>query len=648
MVLPKTGERTIMGRSIFSTTSVAIIACFLAGGAWVYGQPTSPSSQPGVREDVEFATRPSSVKVEESTAPKAAAPVEAAAVKLESAANVTQKAEPVGDDALPTTEQVETSPWARATEGAAAFVPPAIQKSSEERAKEASRELRGVLGDEIFDQLVTITTGADEDLAQVIRLLAERANLNFIYAEGVIKGRVTLNLKDVPLGVALQSLLAAHDLAIVREGANVFRIVRRKDIQQTIVETKTIYIKVNWVPAQTIADTLKDIMGTGTGTKVGEVKAHKESNTLIITDTPTNVQLMRDLVAQLDVPQKQVMIEARMVELLINNGRQLGSKTVLERADSSGNSQVSGQLGKNAEHKETITRVEIDENGKPTIVTEEVTVPAKPVDTLVSNLLVGGGAPSLSFGTVISILGKDFDVAATLDALEARRIANILANPRVITLDNETAQINIKRDNPYIEAQQGVGQQAVAASVKFKESGVELMVTPNITDNGYIRMKLMPRQEIFAGEFKNPTTGSNIPIIDKREALTNVIVKDEDTVVIGGLREIDSSDARSQVPWLGQVPIIGWFYKGQSKGFLKNDLMLFVTPHIIKTPVLTAAENYNYTRLDAHWDLPDYFFDDSVEIRERRHRGDINSDPLSYKPEPVRLPRQAKNEWKQN
>ena len=634
-----------MGRSVFSTGSLACLAWLLALSVWGQGQDKRPSTgQPAVRDDVEFATRPSTVKVEESSAPQTVSTFMPSAVDLEPM----KKALPVGDDALPSEEQIETSPWARRGVEGTAFVPPTIQKSSEERAKEASRELRGVLGDQIFDQLVTITTGADEDLAQVIRLLAERANLNFIYAEGVIKGRVTLNLRDVPLGVALQSLLAAHDLAIVREGANVFRIVRRKDIQQTIVETKTIYIKVNWVPAQTIADTLKDIMGAGAGTKVGEVKAHKESNTLIITDTPTNVQLMRDLVAQLDVPQKQVMIEARMVELLINNGRQLGSKTVVERADKSGNSQVLGQLGNNAEHKETISRVEIDENGKPTIVTEEVTVPAKPVDTLVSNLLVGGGAPSLSFGTVISILGKDFDVAATLDALEARRIANILANPRVITLDNETAQINIKRDNPYIEAQQGVGQQAVAASVKFKESGVELMVTPNITDNGYIRMKLMPRQEIFAGEFKNPTTGSNIPIIDKREALTNVIVKDEDTVVIGGLREIDSSDARSQVPWLGQVPVIGWFYKGHSKGFLKNDLMLFVTPHIIKTPVLTAAENYNYTRLDAHWDLPDYFFDDSVEIRERRHRGEVTGDPLSYKAEPVRVPQQAKDSAEQN
>jgi type IV pilus secretin PilQ/predicted competence protein len=640
MVLGMTSERETMGRYTFTKAGLLFAACALVGSVWAQPKGQGPAS-PGIKDDVEFASRSSSVKVEESTGSMTKSALVSESVKVEPAGAPSKAEEPLGDDALPSGEQLETSPWVRASEGAA-FVPPTIQKTSEERAKEASRELRGVLGDEIFDQLVTITTGQDEDLAQVIRLLAERAGLNFIYAEGVIKGRVTLNLRDVPLGVALQSLLAAHDLAVVREGANVFRIVRRKDIQQTVVETKTIYIKVNWVPAQTIADTLKDIMGTGVGTKVGEVKAHKESNTLIITDTPTNVQLMRDLVAQLDVPQKQVMIEARMVELLINNGRQLGSSTIFERVDKSGNSLAKGQLGNNAEHTETVSRVEIDENGKPTVVTEQVTVPAKSVDTLVSNLLVGGGAPSLSFGTVVSILGKDFDVAATLDALEARRIANILANPRVITLDNETAQINIKRDNPYIEAQQGVGQQAVAASVKFKESGVELMVTPNITDNGYIRMKLMPRQEIFAGEFKNPTTGSNIPIIDKREALTNVIVKDEDTVVIGGLREIDSSDARSQVPWLGQVPVIGWFYKGQSRGFLKNDLMLFVTPHIIKTPVLTAAENYNYTRLDANWDLPDYFFDDSVEIRERRHRGEMNGDPLSFKPERVRLPQENK------
>ncbi|AXA36496.1 Type IV pilus biogenesis protein PilQ [Candidatus Sumerlaea chitinivorans] len=614
-----------------------------------YAAPQRPSDKQAggvIRQDIEFTT--ATTQTEQATT----AASEFFAGQMGSAAQAipgaveepAQPAVPVGDDAYPSGEEIERSPYFKPSKGeSVAFVPPPIQKTMSERSEETGRELRAVLGEEVFNLRINIVTPPDEELANIIRLLAERAQLNFIYAEGVIKGRVTLNLKDVPLGVALQSLLAAHDLALVREGANVFRIVRRQDIQQTAVETKTIYVKVNWVPAQTIADTLKDIMGAGVGTKVGEVKAHKESNTVIITDTPPNVALMRDIIAQLDVPQKQVMIEARLVELLINNGRQLGSATTIERPDKSGNSRALGTLGDNAEHKETVNKVVIGEDGKPTIVTEEITVPATPVNTLVSNLLVGGGAPSFSFGKVISILGKDFDVAGTLDALESRRIANILANPKVITLDNETAQISITRDNPYIEAQQGVGQQAVAASVKFKQSGVELLVTPNITDNGYVRMKLQPRQEIYAGDFKNPTTGSNIPIIDKREALTNVIVKDEDTVVLGGLREIDSSDARSQVPWLGQVPVIGWFYKGSSRGFLKNDLMLFVTPHIIKTPVMTAAENYRYSRLDAHWDLPDYFFDDSIELRERRHRGEVDGDPRAYSPEPVKVPELSKN-----
>jgi type IV pilus assembly protein PilQ len=631
-------ERSLVG------TGVALAALLMWGGfaSSTEGAPARPRAA-GERaqvfaDDVEISTAPATL-ARETSAPTSLddrAETKAPETAMEEPAPV-EPAGPVGDDAYPTDFEASNNPYAR-VDSEAAFVPPSIQKTASERAQETGQELLGVLGAEIFHQRVNVVTPPDTDLSEVIRLLAERARLNFIFAEGVIKGRVTLNLKDVALGTALQSLLASHDLALIREGENVFRIVRRKDIQQTAVETKTIYVKVNWVQAESIAATLKNAMGSGAGAQVNQIKAHKESNTVIITDTPPNVALLRDLVSQLDIPQKQVMIEARMVELLINNGRQLGSRTTLERADSSGNSPVVGTVGKNAEHSETINRVEIDENGKPTIVQETVTVPAKAVDTLVSNLLVGGGAPSLSFGTVVSILGKDFDVAGSLDALESRRIANVLANPKVITLDNETALIDIKRDNPYIEAQQGVGQGIVAASVKFKQSGVELLVTPNITNNGYVRMRLQPKQEIYAGAFRNPTTGSDVPIIDKREALTNVIVKDEDTVVIGGLREIDSADNKTQVPWLGQVPIIGWFYKGSSRGFLKNDLMLFVTPHIVKAPVMTATENYKHSRLDAHWDLPDYFFDDSVEIRERRHRGEVDSSARGFAPETLRVP----------
>lgn len=552
---------------------------------------------------------------------------------------------PRGDDQLPTANEAKNNPYITPSasgsldEGAMGgiakpFLPPTAPKSPAEQAQEAGSEMAAILGDEVYNRRVNITTPPDTDVAEVIRLLAERANLNFLYAEGTIKGRVTLNLRDVPLGVALQSLLSTHDLSIIREGENVMRIVPRKEIRQTLVETKTIYIKLNWVPAATVVDTLSNVFANAGS--VNSVKAHKESNTVIITDTPPNVALMRDLVYQIDVPEKQVMIEARMVELLIADGRDLGSQTTIEKAGSI-NSTAKGTLGDNAAHTETVNTIVYDADGKPSIVSKTIAVPAKAVDTFVSSLLTGGGAPSLTFGGVISIFGKDFDIASTLDGLESRNVANILANPRIITLNNQEALIDIKREIPYIEAQQGASQQVTAATVKFKDAGVKLAVLPTITNNGFVRMRLEPEQDILAGRAPNPG-GGTIPIIDRRTAVTNVIVKDEDTVVLGGLREIDSLDTKTAYPWLGQTPIIGWFFKKDSKAHSKNDLMLFVTPHIVKAPLLTPAENYKYSRVDAHWDLPDYFFDDSVEQRENHHRGESDMSAGGFVNAPLMLP----------
>src|SRR5690606_31924235 len=192
-----------------------------------------------------------------------------------------------------------------------------------------------VLGDEVFERRVNISTQANTDVEEVIRILAEKADLNFVYGEGVINGKITLNLRDVPLGVALQSLLSTQDLAIVREGENVLRIASRKSLKPGVVaDMRTVYIKLNWVPAESLSKTLGGaVHGSG-----GNIQSHADSNTLIITDTPSNVALLRDLVAQLDVPEKQVMIEARMVELLLTAGRELGSKINITKHDGSGNS----------------------------------------------------------------------------------------------------------------------------------------------------------------------------------------------------------------------------------------------------------------------------------------------------------------------
>ncbi len=518
----------------------------------------------------------------------------------------------MGDDALPSLQEAQNNPYLRAntagletgrTEGGqefGAFLPPTVTETNDVAQSSTDNKLIGILGEEVYNRRVNISTPADTDVEEVIRLLAERADLNFVYGEGVIAGRITLNLRDVPLGVALQSLLSTQDLAIVREGENVMRIAKRQEVKPGVTgDFRTVYIKLNWVEAATLQTALSSVSGTG-----GKIHPHPESNTLIISDSASNIAVIRDLVAQLDVPEKQVMIEARMVELLLTVGRDLGSNLNVTQLDSSGNSPI----------------LKVDGAGG-----------INPVDGLMS-MLGNSGNPSLGFGGVFSILGSDFNIGLALDGLENRKVVNTIANPRVITLNNMQANIEIIRDNPYVETGQGPTQGSTIQNVEFKQSSVRLAVLPVITNNGYVRMKLEPMQEILNGSFLN------IPIIDTRKAETNVIVKDEDTVVLGGLRQISASDSRREFPWLAKAPVLGWFFKNDNKTHEKNDLMLFVTPHIIKAPQLTPAENYKYTRIDAHWDLPDYFFDDSVDQRESHHRFEADMDPRNYYPNNLLLP----------
>lgn len=524
---------------------------------------------------------------------------------------------PLGDDALPSLQESQNNPYIRANTAGlesgrtsgdqeyGAFVPPPAAPVVEDK-EQGNSELRAVLGDEVFDRRVNISTQANTDVEEVIRILAEKADLNFVYGEGIIQGKITLNLRDVPLGVALQSLLSTQDLAIVREGENVMRIASRKSLKPGVVaDMRTVYIKLNWVPADALSKTLSGaVQGSG-----GNIQSHIDSNTLIITDTPSNVSILRDLIAQLDVPEKQVMIEARMVELLLNAGRDLGSNLNITKHDGSGNSPL-------------IT----DDNGNPL---------GDAVEGIVSGLATGNGNPSLGFGSAFSILGNRYDIGVLLDGLESRQIVHTLANPRVITLNNQEANIQITREIPYIESGQGPTQGSTVQNVEFKEASVRLNVLPVITNNGYVRMRLEPKQEIFSGF--DTVTGA-IPVIDTRTAVTNVIVKDEDTVVLGGLRQISAQDTKREFPWLAKSPVLGWFFKSDSKSHEKNDLMLFVTPHIVKAPTMTPAENYKYTRIDAHWDLPDYFFDDSVDQREATHRFEADMDARNYYPQDLLLP----------
>ena len=448
--------------------------------------------------------------------------------------------------------------------------------TTQKKEPDDSNRLFEILGAELYNIPVNITTPPGTPLDDVLRILAERAQLNFIAGEGVVKGNVGhLRLRDVPLGVALNSLLTANGLYLLKDGANVLRIVPRDTVLGgATYELKTQSVRLNWIPA----DSLKDIVGQISKTAV--VQVHSGSNTIFVSDAPANIDNLVAVIRQLDAPQKQVQVNSYVVEVINENSIDKGANL-------------------------TISSYERDGYVSP--------------DRFFQVLQ---GAGTYSGGGVVSIFGSEFDIRAALRWAEEQRVANLLTEPSIVALDNEEATIDIVKKIPYFEAQQGVGGSGtVANTVQFEESGIKLTVTPQITNDGHVRLKLAPEQKVKAGEVYTPgSTDSIVPIIDTRKAATTVIVRDRETVVIGGLSQLQDDKTDNGVPWLRKAPLFGRFFAAGSKGLSKNNLVIFVRPQIIHSTGIPPTQSKAPQAIEENSDLPDYFSDDSLFNRLQQTR----------------------------
>jgi type IV pilus assembly protein PilQ len=461
------------------------------------------------------------------------------------------------------------------------------------------------------------------ELQDVLRAIAAKSGLNIIMNPEGVAGKVTLHLENIKLGVALEQILAVNGLAyVVSEEENIVRIVDAKTVGIKDVETRTETIQVNWVSAAELAKTLENFTSDN-----GKIVANAETNTLIITDTPPQLTIMKGLIERLDVGDRQVMVEARLIDMQMDAGRQLGINMDVWRRDAQGTSFVNGLIQETVSGvKETITEAITETTtGDPltdpppqqtrsiarTIAPDTVQTVSVPSDGAKINLPAATGGLGLdwAFGDRVSIFGRTFNIAAQLQALESRDLVEILANPRVVTLNNIPAHIKIVREIPYTEGVTSVSG-ATTIEVEFKEAGIEIDVTPIITPNNFIRLNLKTQQRIHAGDFQSGV--SAVPVIDVRDADTNVIVEDGETVMIGGLRQLDFSDRTQGVPWFHEIPVLGWLFKNKVNRDHKTELFLFVTPTIIdvEEAELSTDETAWYERIDTKWHLPDYFFDD--------------------------------------
>lgn len=434
------------------------------------------------------------------------------------------------------------------------------------------------------------------DLQSIIRSIAKKLKLNIIMTPSQVRGQVTISLNNITLRDALEAILKSNNLAYKIEPGGIVRIVNREEVRGSEKELETRAVAINWLDAADVATVIDPFLSDD-----GEAMFSTQSNILIVKDVPENLSEIQDLIYRLDVPEKQVRMEARLVDLSENAQRDLGFQTTLTDVD--GDSFIPFNTGEGVNPNNEAL---FYPNNVGVLGTANVTNPS--LDWIYRDSL--------------RAFGIDFNMEARLQAAEVRGEAITLATPTILSLNNVPAEIEIKRQIPYSDAVNT--DQGSVRTIKFADIGTRVLVTPRITNNGYITMVLETEQKILVDR-DVPTGG--VPIVDERFATTSVTVKDDQTVVLGGLRQFNSLLSETGIPWLLRAPVVGWLFKGISTETRRLDLYLFVTPHIIKDPQPTAFEMGIYEKIDYNWDLPDYYFDD---IRTRKAPAEENDPRIKY------------------
>jgi len=443
----------------------------------------------------------------------------------------------------------------------------------------------------------------------VLQLIADVSDLNIVVADSV-SGNVTLRLINVPWDQALDIVLQAKGLDKRRNG-NVIWVAPQKEIAereqaladakqklQQLTDTVTVYIPISYGKAKDIADLLtqkakqaqqgggaaqQGAQTSGFLSERGRVTFDERTNTLLIVDTPERVAQVRELIAKLDKPVQQVLIESRVVVATDNFARELGAKFGISGGFQNNNNIVSSSGTLNGTDQMTnavlLNRFQGFGAGLPNTIPDSKFGPGVLVPNLNNRLNVNlpATSPAGSFG--LSILGADYLLDLELSAAQTEGRSELISSPRVISANNQEADIKQGQEIGYVTFSGGAAG-AATATVQFKEAVLELKVTPTITNDNRIFLTLDVKKDAINSLVPNPG-GGFVPQLDKREINTSVLVDNGQTVVLGGVYEFDKSTDLKKVPFLGDVPGVGALFRNTKKNNQKAELLIFVTPRIL-------------------------------------------------------------------
>ncbi len=436
-------------------------------------------------------------------------------------------------------------------------IKPARQSVSKSRDDELSTEIAPVMepssrqGDTAHrykGRKVTLEF-ADAEVRKIFQLLSEVSNKNFVLGDDVT-GAISLKLVNVPWDQALDIILDTKGLD-KREDGNIILIKGKgkfksqaeeeQEIKKALIkaiELKTETFNINYADLATIASQFN-----GLKSERGIISQDARTNKVIVKDIPQNLSDMRKLLVQLDVPEKQVMIEARIVEASSSFTRNLGVNWGIHYRDGSAsflgiNSLDTGFGGLTSAPPRTGTGTS------------------------------SGGSMGISFGTLSSNIQLDM----RLNAAASAGMVKIVSTPKVATLNNKTAKITQGQQIPYTSSTSD------KVETKFIEAALSLEVTPHINANGTIGMKIDAKNDS-----PGQSTGTTAPPINKKQATTEMLLRDGETTVIGGIYVDSDNTSDDGVPYLMDIPLLGKLFKTNNKTKTKTELLIFITPRILGT-----------------------------------------------------------------
>ncbi len=426
----------------------------------------------------------------------------------------------------------------------------------------------------------------DIEVRSVLQLIADFTELNLV-ASDTVSGRITLRLENVPWDQALDLVLKTKGLD-KRQIGNVLMVAPAEEIAdrerqelatqkqlEELAPLRTEFIRVRYANAKELFELFKgqrqsstnqnsNNSNSGSGTSTGSILSERgqaivdeRTNSIILTDTDDRITAFKLLVEKIDVPIRQVLIEARIVIANTDFRKEIGV-----RWGGIGVDQVDDNL---VQVGGSIDSLDSDP-GSPIEFFQGGTT------DLEENMMVDLGVANPAGSFALSVLSSDILISAELTALQDDGHAEIVSQPKVITGDKQQASIESGQEIPYQEA-----SSSGATSVSFKEAVLKLDVTPQITPDNRIIMDLKINQDSVS----DIDAGSGVPIIDVTQLQTQVLVGNGQTVVLGGIYQNQEVVGETKVPFLGDIPYLGRAFKQNIRTNSKTELLIFITPRIL-------------------------------------------------------------------